>query len=196
MPSIQVTGVLEDPTTGVESNGELRIISKINYGKTTKSSDSTVVLTSDGAYNFQLAYGKHLIAVKSKDSQVFTNIGTVVVGEGSPSPIDIITLITTSNEEPDPILITKLQIIADEAVSSAAEAAQSELNAANSATAAAQSEVNAAQSESNANDSALSASTSETNAANSASGAKTSATNAARVRQMLPIAHQALAIAH
>ncbi|ENI4487154.1 prophage tail fiber N-terminal domain-containing protein [Vibrio fluvialis] len=166
MPSIQVTGVLEDPTTGVESNGELRIISKINYGKTTKNSDSTVVLTSAGAYNFQLAYGKHLIAVKSKDSQVFTNIGTVVVGDGSPSPIDIITLIATSNEEPDPILITQLQLIAAEAAASADAAAQSEANA--------------AQSESNANDSALSASTSETNAANSASSAQTSAVDSAQ----------------
>ncbi|HGF7373687.1 TPA: hypothetical protein AB5C23_001313 [Vibrio cholerae] len=180
MPSIQVTGVLEDPTTGVESDAELLIISKINYGKTTKKANRLVVLSSAGEYDFQLVHGKHLFAVKSKGAQAFTNIGTVVVGEGSPSPIDIITLITTSNEEPDPILITQLQLIAAEAAVSAAEAAQSELNAANSATAAAQSEVNAAKSESNANDSALSASTSETNAANSASGAQTSATNAAQ----------------
>ncbi|MCG6350635.1 hypothetical protein [Vibrio fluvialis] len=178
MPSIQVTGVLEDPITGVESDAEIRIISKINYGQTTKNSDSITVLSSSGVYDFQLVYGKHLIAVKSKDSQVFTNIGTVVVGEGSPSPIDIITLIATSNEEPDPILITQLQLIAAEAAASAAEAAQSELNAANSEAAAAQSEANASQSESNANDSALSASTSETNAANSATSAQTSATNA------------------
>lgn len=133
MPSIQVTGILEDPTTGVESNGELRIISKINYGKTTKNSDSTVVLTSAGAYNFQLAYGKHLIAVKSKDSQVFTNIGTVVVGEGSPSPIDIITLIATLSEEPDPILITQLQLIAAEVSQEASNASQSADSAQNSA---------------------------------------------------------------
>jgi len=120
MPSIQVTGVLEDPITGVESDAEIRIISKINYGQTTKNSDSIAVLSSSGVYDFQLVYGKHLIAVKSKDSQVFTNIGTVVVGEGSPSPIDIITLIATSNEEPDPILITQLQLIAAEAAASAA----------------------------------------------------------------------------
>ena len=171
MPYIQVTGILEDPSSGVESDAELRIISKLNYGKTTKNSDSLVVLSSAGEYDFQLVHGKHMFAVKSKGAQAFTNIGTVVVGEGSPSPIDIITLIATSNEEPDPILITQLQLIAAEAAASAAEAAQSELNAANSETAAAQSEANAAQSESNANDSALSASTSETNAANSASSA-------------------------
>ncbi|MBY7952284.1 hypothetical protein KW491_06430 [Vibrio fluvialis] len=122
MPSIQVTGVLEDPITGVESDAEIRIISKINYGQTTKNSDSITVLSSSGVYDFQLVYGKHLIAVKSKDSQVFTNIGTVVVGEGSPSPIDIITLIATSSEEPDPILITQLQLIAAEASESAAKA--------------------------------------------------------------------------
>ena len=180
MPSIQVTGILEDPSSGVESDAELRIISKINYGKTTKNADALVVLSSAGEYDFQLVHGKHLFAVKSKGAQAFTNIGTVVVGEGSPSPIDIITLIATSNEDPDPILITQLQLIAAEAAASAAEAAQSELNAANSETAAAQSEANAAQSESNANDSALSASTSETNAANSASSAQTSATNAAQ----------------
>ncbi|MCO7020281.1 hypothetical protein [Vibrio paracholerae] len=133
MPSIQVTGVLEDPITGVESDAEIRIISKINYGQTTKNSDSITVLSSSGVYDFQLVYGKHLIAVKSKDSQVFTNIGTVVVGEGSPSPIDIITLIATSSEEPDPILITQLQLIAAEAAASADEAAQSALNAAQSA---------------------------------------------------------------
>lgn len=166
MPSIQVTGVLEDPITGVESDAEIRIISKINYGQTTKNSDSITVLSSSGVYDFQLVYGKHLIAVKSKDSQVFTNIGTVVVGEGSPSPIDIITLIATSSEEPDPILITQLQLIAAEAAASADSAAQSEANA--------------AQSESNANDSALSASTSETNAANSASSAQTSAVDSAQ----------------
>lgn len=180
MPSIQVTGILEDPSSGVESDAELRIISKINYGKTTKNADALVVLSPAGEYDFQLVHGKHLFAVKSKGAQAFTNIGTVVVGEGSPSPIDIITLIATSNEEPDPILITQLQLIAAEAAASAAEAAQSELNAANSANAAAQSEANAAQSESNANDSALSASTSETNAANSATSAQTSATNAAQ----------------
>ncbi|MBL4278863.1 hypothetical protein H8F10_13150 [Vibrio fluvialis] len=180
MPSIQVTGVLEDPITGVESDAEIRIISKINYGQTTKNSDSITVLSSSGVYDFQLVYGKHLIAVKSKDSQVFTNIGTVVVGEGSPSPIDIITLIATSSEEPDPILITQLQLIAAEASASADEAAQSALNAADSATAAAQSEANAAQSALNANNSALSASTSEANAANSESSAESSATNAAQ----------------
>lgn len=180
MPSIQVTGVLEDPITGVESDAEIRIISKINYGQTTKNSDSITVLSSSGVYDFQLVYGKHLIAVKSKDSQVFTNIGTVVVGEGSPSPIDIITLIATSSEEPDPILITQLQLIAAEAAASADEAAQSALNAADSATAAAQSEADAYLSASNANNSALSASTSEANAANSESSAESSATNAAQ----------------
>ncbi|EKO3964592.1 hypothetical protein EI372_07865 [Vibrio fluvialis] len=180
MPSIQVTGVLEDPITGVESDAEIRIISKINYGQTTKNSDSIAVLSSSGVYDFQLVYGKHLIAVKSKDSQVFTNIGTVVVGEGSPSPIDIITLIATSSEEPDPILITQLQLIAAEAAASADEAAQSALNAADSATAAAQSEADAYLSASNANNSALSASTSEANAANSESSAESSATNAAQ----------------
>ncbi|GHZ69300.1 tail fiber protein [Vibrio cholerae] len=179
MPSIQVTGIMKDPITGVESDGELRIISKINYGQTTKNADALVVLSSAGEYDFQLVHGKHLFAVKSKGAQAFTNIGTVVVGEGSPSPIDIITLIATSNEEPDPILITQLQLIAAEAAVSAAEAAQSETNAANSASLAAGSEANAAQSELAANDSAASAETSASNAAQSELNASNSATAAA-----------------
>jgi len=144
MPSIQVTGQLVDPTTGVEGSAEIRITSLINYGKTTKKSSVTVFTDAVGNYDFSLVEGKHMFHVKYSGEYVFTNIGTAIVGEGSPTPVDIITIIETSSGEVDQIVISQLQQIAAEAAASAGEALDSKNDAAQSASEAQQSADDAA----------------------------------------------------
>lgn len=122
--TIQVKGSLVAPITGAQANAEIKIVSKINYGQTTKNSVSTIETSSTGAYDFPLVKGKHLIAVKYSGSSIFTSLGTVSVGDDSPSPIDLITLLASFNTEPDPILVNQLQIIAAQASTSAQLAAQ------------------------------------------------------------------------
>lgn len=122
--TIQVKGSLLAPITGAQANAEIKIVSKINYGQTTKNSVSTTVTSSTGAYDFPLVNGNHLIAVKYSGASIFTNLGTVSVGDDSPSQIDLITLLASFNTEPDPILVNQLQIIAGQAAESAQLATQ------------------------------------------------------------------------
>lgn len=109
MPSIQVTGQLFDPTTGVEGSADIRIASVINYGQTTKKSISHKSTDASGNYDFQLVYGKHLIFVKYEDERIYIPIGYAVVGDSTPDPIDIIQLINLSDENPPSELVTELQ---------------------------------------------------------------------------------------
>lgn len=109
MPSIQVTGQLVDPTTGVEGSADIRIASLINYGHTTKKSISHKSTDASGNYDFQLVYGKHLILVKFDGEQIYNRIGYAVVGDITPDPIDLIQLINLSDENPPSELTTELQ---------------------------------------------------------------------------------------
>ncbi|QGZ13277.1 tail fiber protein [Vibrio phage NF] len=109
MPSIQVTGQLVDPTTGVEGSADIRIASLINYGQTTKKSISHKSTDSSGNYDFQLVYGKHLIFVKYEDERIYIPIGYAVVGDSTPDPIDLIQLTNLSDENPPSELVTELQ---------------------------------------------------------------------------------------
>lgn len=109
MPSIQVTGQLVDPTTGVEGSADIRIASVINYGQTTKKSISHKSTDASGNYGFQLVYGKHLIFVKYEDERIYIPIGYAVVGDSTPDPIDLIQLINLSDENPPSELVTELQ---------------------------------------------------------------------------------------
>lgn len=109
MPSIQVTGQLVDPTTGVEGSADIRIASLINYSQTTKKSISHKSTDASGNYDFQLVYGKHLIFVKYEDERIYIPIGYAVVGDSTPDPIDIIQLINLSDENPPSELVTELQ---------------------------------------------------------------------------------------
>ncbi len=109
MPSIQVTGQLVDPTTGVESSADIRIASLINYGQTTKKSISHKSTDASGNYDFQLVYGKHLIFVKYEDERIYIPIGYAVVGDSTPDPVDLIQLINLSDENPPSELVTELQ---------------------------------------------------------------------------------------
>ncbi|QIW88992.1 hypothetical protein phiV208_58 [Vibrio phage phiV208] len=109
MPSIQVTGQLVDPTTGVEGSADIRIASVINYGQTTKKSISHKSTDASGNYDFQLVYGKHLILVKFDGEQIYNRIGCAVVGDSTPDPIELIQLINLSDENPPSELVTELQ---------------------------------------------------------------------------------------
>lgn len=109
MPSIQVTGQLVDPTTGVEGSADIRIASLINYGQTTKKSISHKSTDASGNYDFQLVYGKHLILVKFKGERIYNKVGYAVVGDSTPDPVDLIQLINLSDENPPSELVTELQ---------------------------------------------------------------------------------------
>ncbi|MBY7923704.1 prophage tail fiber N-terminal domain-containing protein [Vibrio fluvialis] len=150
MPSVQVTGVLESPSTVVEANAEIKIVSQLDYGRTTRYSQSDPIFTdASGNYDFQLVYGKHLIAIKYDGSSVFSNLGTVSVSDELPATIDLITLLATSSTDPDPVLVTQLQQIAAEAAQSASEASESASEAQGYEASAAQSASQASSSASN-----------------------------------------------
>lgn len=124
MPTIQVTGQLVDPTTGVEGGAEIIITSLINYGNTTKKSSKKVLTDSVGNYDFPLVEGKHMFRVKYSNEYTFTNIGTAIVSDELPSVIDLISLLESSVTNPEPGLVSKLQQIAVEAAASAQNASE------------------------------------------------------------------------
>lgn len=144
MSSIRVVGTLEDPTEGVGSNAEIRIVSRIPFGSTTKGFDKSEVTDASGNYDFQLVYGQHLIAIKYENTSTYVTQGTVSVGDGSPIEIDLISLLLLSSTEPTPDLVNQLQEIAAEAASSAGEAEQYKNDAQTSASEAAASAITAA----------------------------------------------------
>lgn len=116
MPSIQVTGQLVDPTTGVEGSADIRIASVINYGQTTKKSISHKSTDASGNYDFQLVHGKHLIFVKYEDERIYIPIGYAVVSDSAPDPIDLIQLINLSDENPPSELVTELQQLREDTI--------------------------------------------------------------------------------
>lgn len=144
MPSIRVVGTLEDPTEGVGSNAEIRIVSRIPFGSTTKGFNKSEVTDASGNYDFQLVYGQHLIAIKYENTSTYVTQGTVSVGDGSPIEIDLISLLLLSSTEPTPDLVNQLQEIAADAASSAGEAEQYKNDAQTSASEAAASAITAA----------------------------------------------------
>lgn len=144
MSSIRVVGILEDPTEGVVANAEIRIVSRIPFGSTTKGFNKSEVTDASGNYDFQLVYGQHLIAVKYENTSTYVTQGTVSVGGGSPVEIDLISLLLLSSTEPTPDLVNQLQEIAAEAASSASEAEQYKNDAQTSASEAAASAITAA----------------------------------------------------
>ncbi|GHX89440.1 hypothetical protein VCSRO111_0568 [Vibrio cholerae] len=144
MSSIRVVGTLEDPTEGVGANAEIRIVSRIPFGSTTKGFNKSEVTDANGSYDFQLVYGQHLIAIKYENTSTYVTQGTVSVGDGSPVEIDLISLLLLSSTEPTPDLVNQLQEIAAEAASSAGEAEQYKNDAQTSASEAAASAITAA----------------------------------------------------
>ncbi|EKO3443700.1 carboxypeptidase regulatory-like domain-containing protein [Vibrio fluvialis] len=144
MSSIRVVGTLEDPTEGVGSNAEIRIVSRIPFGSTTKGFNKSEVTDASGNYDFKLVYGQHLIAIKYENTSTYVTQGTVSVGDGSPAEIDLISLLLLSSTEPTPDLVNQLQEIAAEAASSASEAEQYKNDAQTSASEAAASAITAA----------------------------------------------------
>ncbi|EOH0514155.1 hypothetical protein ACNPDE_002157 [Vibrio fluvialis] len=144
MSSIRVVGTLEDPTEGVGTNAEIRIVSRIPFGSTTKGFNKSEVTDANGSYDFQLVYGQHLIAIKYENTSTYVTQGTVSVGDGSPVEIDLISLLLLSSTEPTPDLVNQLQEIAAEAASSAGEAEQYKNDAQTSASEAAASAITAA----------------------------------------------------
>ncbi|MCX9579864.1 carboxypeptidase-like regulatory domain-containing protein [Vibrio cholerae] len=144
MPSIRVVGTLEDPTEGVGANAEIRIVSRIPFGSTTKGFNKSEVTDANGNYDFQLVYGQHLIAIKYENTSTYVTQGTVSVGDGSPVEIDLISLLLLSSTEPTPDLVNQLQEIAADAASSAGEAEQYKNDAQTSASEAAASAITAA----------------------------------------------------
>lgn len=144
MSSIRVVGTLEDPTEGVGANAEIRIVSRIPFGSTTKGFNKSEVTDASGNYDFQLVYGQHLIAIKYENTSTYVTQGTVSVGDGSPVEIDLISLLLLSSTEPTPDLVNQLQEIAAEAASSAGEAEQYKNDAQTSASEAAASAITAA----------------------------------------------------
>ncbi len=144
MSSIRVVGTLEDPTEGVGSNAEIRIVSRIPFGSTTKGFNKSEVTDASGNYDFQLVYGQHLIAIKYENTSTYVTQGTVSVGDGSPIEIDLISLLLLSSTEPTPDLVNQLQEIAADAASSASEAEQYKNDAQTSASEAAASAITAA----------------------------------------------------
>lgn len=144
MSSIRVVGTLEDPTEGVGANAEIRIVSRIPFGSTTKGFNKSEVTDASGNYDFQLVYGQHLIAIKYENTSTYVTQGTVSVGDGSPIEIDMISLLLLSSTEPTPDLVNQLQEIAADAASSAGEAEQYKNDAQTSASEAAASAITAA----------------------------------------------------
>ncbi|MCG6228708.1 carboxypeptidase-like regulatory domain-containing protein [Vibrio furnissii] len=144
MSSIRVVGTLEDPTEGVGANAEIRIVSRIPFGSTTKGFNKSEVTDASGNYDFQLVYGQHLIAIKYENTSTYVTQGTVSVGDGSPVEIDLISLLLLSSTEPTPDLVNQLQEIAADAASSAGEAEQYKNDAQTSASEAAASAITAA----------------------------------------------------
>lgn len=144
MSSIRVVGTLEDPTEGVGSNAEIRIVSIIPFGSTTKGFNKSEVTDASGNYDFQLVYGQHLIAIKYENTSTYVTQGTVSVGDGSPIEIDLISLLLLSSTEPTPDLVNQLQEISADAASSAGEAEQYKNDAQASASEAAASAITAA----------------------------------------------------
>ncbi|WP_254413713.1 carboxypeptidase-like regulatory domain-containing protein [Vibrio furnissii] len=144
MSSIRVVGTLEDPTEGVGANAEIRIVSRIPFGSTTKGFNKSEVTDASGNYDFQLVYGQHLIAIKYENTSTYVTQGTVSVGDGSPIEIDLISLLLLSSTEPTPDLVNQLQEIAADAASSAGEAEQYKNDAQTSASEAAASAITAA----------------------------------------------------
>ncbi|MCG6367018.1 hypothetical protein [Vibrio fluvialis] len=179
MSSIRVVGKLEGPTEGVGASAEIRIVSRIPFGSTTKGFNKSEVTDANGNYDFQLVYGQHLIAIKYENTITYVTQGTVSVGDGSPVEVDLISLLLLSSTEPTPDLVNQLQEIAAEAAASASEAEQYKNDAKTSASEAAASASEAEQYKNDAQTSASEAAASASEAEQYKNDAQTSASEAA-----------------
>lgn len=85
--TIQVSGVLKDPSNNVSSGTRIRVSALENEGDTLLSLDASVVTGSDGSYSFELVNGKHSIEVNF--AKKYFLVGTVTITDDTPSNITL-----------------------------------------------------------------------------------------------------------
>lgn len=125
MASVNVTGVLKTPADEIATNVPILLISKIGYGNTLASSNTTQYTDAAGNYDFPLVHGTHSIAVRFEDRYV--TLGTVVVNSSTPSPRTINELLEMTTAPIQPEWVTYVE----ELTARAEDAAQASQKSAN-----------------------------------------------------------------
>lgn len=100
---ITVTGLLRDPMGKLISRAEIRVTATTSQDQTPENSSAVHFTGSDGTYSFPLVYGRYELFCNPTDEFILS--GSIIVDEGTPSPIEILPLLDYFPDVNPPVIL-------------------------------------------------------------------------------------------